>query len=148
MLRRKLNKTALEHLNEKNCDFKSLESEIRHRILKLGGTILEEALDAAGTGYERAVVKCECGAKKKFVNNRIKLLTTLLGNVNLERAYYHCAECGKGWIPLDEKYDVVDTRFSPRVREAIGLVDAEVPFERGRSLLEKLLDLKILHCIL
>lgn len=136
-------KTSLEHLSEKNCDFKSLESEIRHRILNLGRSIFEEALNVVGTGYEGAVVKCECGAKKKFINHREKSLTTLLGNVSFQRAYYHCAECGKGWIPLDEKYDVVDTKFSPQVREAIGLVDAEVAFERGNLLLEKLLDLKI-----
>lgn len=39
--------------------------------------------------------------------------------------------------------DILETGFSPAVREAIAFIDAEVPFERGTLLLKKLLDLEI-----
>lgn len=118
----------------------SFEKEFRERLLKVGGRVMEEALPAAlGTGLAGSSRACsDCGAKARFVNHRPKTMTTLVTEVRLRRAYYHCAGCGKGQAPLDETLSIVGTSFSPGVREAICLLNAEVSFERGSRLLEEL----------
>jgi hypothetical protein len=46
-------------------------------------------------------------------------------------------------VPLDERWDIVDTGFSPAVRESLAWVEAELPFARGVKLLEQLVDLRV-----
>lgn len=125
--------------------FAGMEKELRDRLLKLGGMLLGEALPAGvGTGYEGSDVACEkCGGDAKFVNNRPRTVTTLLQEVRIRRAYYHCRECGSGAIPLDGLLALEGTSFSPGVREAICLLDAEVPFERGSDLLRRLSGIRL-----
>jgi hypothetical protein len=79
----------------------------------------------------------------RFVENRKEVITTLLGEIEVSRAYYHCSKYGGGWIPLDEELEIEGTGFSPGVKEALGLVNAEVSFERGSLLLERLIDIRI-----
>ena len=116
-----------------------VEKSVREGALKLGGSILGEALPLAlGTGYSRSRLPCRCGGKAKFINNRPKTITTLLFDIRLRRAYYHCARCGTGHVPLDEVLDVEGSTFSPGSREAICLLDAQRSFETGKDLLERL----------
>lgn len=118
----------------------ALEKEFRDRLLKLGAHMLGEALlCGAGTGYDRSWRSCaKCGGKARFLGYSNKTVTTLVQEVRLKRAYYHCKGCGQGEAPLDRTLSVEGTTFSPAVREAICLLDAEVPFERGSVLLERL----------
>lgn len=134
---------AVSNLTGQECDLEEVEKEVRCQILKLGGNILKQAFKVAGSGYHGSGVECECGEKKKFIGNREKVVTTLLGEMEVKRAYYYCEGCGSSWTPLDERYDIEDTGFSPGLREAISKVDAEVSFERGSLLLKDLLEVEI-----
>lgn len=135
---------GVEKLSKEEYDLKEIETEIRRRILSLGRSILEQALTISGSGYVSSIIPCSCkGGKMRFVENRKKVITTLLNDIEVFRAYYYCSKCGRGWIPLDEKLEIEGTGFSPGVREALALVDAEVSFERGSLLLERLIDIRI-----
>ena len=116
----------------------SLEKNLREKMLQMGGSILEASLiEKCGTGYLGSRPDCpECGETGKFMNHRMKTITTLIKQVHLKRAYYYCGQCGQGWLPLDETLDVKATTWSPGVREAVCLVDAAVAFERGKEWLE------------
>jgi hypothetical protein len=122
-----------------------LEKELRDKMLELGGRILESSLqEKCGTGYSGSRPVCaECGETGKFMNHRIKTMMTLVKQVELKRAYYYCKACGQGWFPLDEVMQVQGTIFSPGVREAICLVDLEIPFDRGQELLARLSGVQI-----
>ena len=123
----------------------TMEKELREKMLELGGRILEASLlERCGTGYIGSRPLCaECGETGKFMNHRMKTMTTLVKQVHLKRAYYYCGKCGQGWFPLDEAMQVQGTIFSPGVREAICLVDAEIPFERGQEMLARLSGVQI-----
>jgi hypothetical protein len=69
---------------------------------------------------------------------RSKGVTTVVGKVEIERAYYYCKECEDGVIPKDQELDIVGTSLSPGVRRMIGRVGGKEPFEEGRSDLEEL----------
>lgn len=116
-----------------------VEKSLREDVFKLGGSILGEALPLAlGTGYDHSRLPCPCGGKARYINDRAKTLTTLLSDVRLRRAYYHCPRCGEGRVPLDGVLDVEGSTFSPGAREAICLLDAQRSFETGKDLLRRL----------
>lgn len=120
--------------------FAAVEKEFREDVLKLGGDLLDGALSCAvGTGYEHSRRACPiCGEKAEFVGYRPKTITTLVREIRLRRAYYDCPSCGMKQVPLDERLSVKGTSFSPGVREAISLLNAQVPFDEGSDLLERL----------
>jgi hypothetical protein len=77
-------------------------------------------------------VKCAAGHGAVFVDYRSKELTTVLGTINLRRAYYYCEECGQGVLPRDEQLDNVGPSFSPGVSSLIGSVGGKESFNEGR----------------
>lgn len=123
----------------------AFEKEFRERLFKIGARFIEEALPTSvGTGYIGSVVGCGgCGGKSRFVNHRPKVMTTLVSEVRLRRAYYHCAGCGHGRSPLDETLSVVGTSFSPAVRELTCLANAEVSFAKGSHFLDRMSGIRL-----
>lgn len=120
--------------------FACVEKEFREDLLRVGGSLLDGALSCAvGTGYEHSRRACTiCAGKAEFISNRPKTITTLVREVRLRRAYYRCPTCKTTQVPLDELLSVKSTSFSPGVREAISLLNAQVPFDEGVELLERL----------
>lgn len=49
-----------------------------------------------------------CRRRRKFVQHRSRQLTTLMGAIRYERAYYGGCGCGVGWTPLDDSLRLVD----------------------------------------
>lgn len=125
--------------------FAAMEKDFRERLLKLGALVLGEALPVGlGTGYASSAVSCPgCGGQARFVNHRPRTVTTLVQEVRVARAYYHCAGCKRGTVPLDRALSLEGTSFSPGVREAICLLNAEVAFERGSDLLRRLSAIRL-----
>jgi hypothetical protein len=112
-----------------------VEKRLRDGALKGGGSILGQAMALGGNGYEGSRRACACGGTQKYMNDRARDVVGLLGVVRLERSYYWCAACHRGEAPLDGRLRIERTPFTPGVREMIGRVGAEVPFERGRELM-------------
>lgn len=67
----------------------------------------------------------------------------MLGEVVVERPYYHCIRCGRGFAPRDRELDVESTQHSPGVRRMTALVGSETSFERGRVLLDELAGVEL-----
>jgi hypothetical protein len=111
---------------------------IRAAMHQMGGALLEKLLDSDGGGYRGAHLDCGQGHLGTFVGYRSKQLLTVLSSVALQRAYYHCPSCERGWVPKDQELDVVGSSFSPGVRRMMGRVGAKQPFEQGRTDLEEL----------
>jgi hypothetical protein len=51
--------------------------------------------------HSGAWLPCPCGAQARYGGRRPKTFTTVLGEMRLLRAYYHCEECNKGFFPRD-----------------------------------------------
>jgi len=129
---------AVTAMHADHADLRDLEQRLRERVLALGGGLLEQALALAGPGYEGSSRRCSCGGRQKFVGYRAKQIVTLLAPLTLRRAYYHCRQCHQGTVPLDHRWDVVGTGFSPAFREAVAWLTAELPFGRSAELLGQL----------
>lgn len=74
------------------------------RGVRAAGQQIEQALTAALAGESTAELppwpNCPaCGRKMKNKGKRRRRVVTETGEVELERPYYHCAACGRGFFP-------------------------------------------------
>jgi hypothetical protein len=126
-----------------DLDFEALETALRTRSLQIAARALEQrfnrdASDAASVAH----YPCSCGQMARFVDRRSKCFQTVLGDLTLERAYYHCSECQSGFCPRDRVLGL-DGSLSPGVVRMIGAVGATVSFEEGSALLKELAGLHV-----
>ena len=63
---------------------------------------------------------------------------TVLGEITLIRAYYHCETCNSGFFPRDRALGMDEMSLSPALTRMIGLAGAMVSFEEAALLLEQL----------
>jgi hypothetical protein len=68
-----------------------------------------------------------CREDARFVNYRSKQVTTLLGDIRLPRAYYHCPHCAQGCFPWERTLRVLNRR-TPGAEEVIALLGTSESF--------------------
>ena len=85
-------------------------------MARLGAGLLEDLL-ATDAGYRGPRVGCGAGHEAEFVSYRTKIIDTVLGPVEVRRAYYHCASCGHGVVPRDGELGVQQASMSPGLRK-------------------------------
>lgn len=113
----------------------------RASLHRAGAALLTALLHQRG-GHA-ATAACACGGQARYHDHRSKKLLTVLGPVELERAYYVCPRCHQGHSPRDRELDVKGQESSPGVRRMMALVGSETSFDRGREQLELLAGLKV-----
>jgi hypothetical protein len=74
----------------------------------------------------------------RYEGRRPKTFMTVLGEITLMRAYYHCKTCKKSLVPRDRVLLMDETSLSPGVIRMTGLAAAMVSFEEGSLLLSTL----------
>jgi hypothetical protein len=130
-------------LGQGKADLEALEMAIRNSVHEIGCRVLEKVLNSHRGGYEGSKLEVESGQEARFLGYRDKEVVTVVGPVNLQRAYYYCAESHQGRIPQDEALDIVRTHLSPGVRRMIGRVGSKQSFEDGRQDLEELAGIRV-----
>lgn len=77
-------------------------SDIEHLARTAGQRIMERltsALIDVEAQEEEAYMCPECGQKARYKGQRTRNLVTDTGEVRLERGYYYCPTCRKGFFP-------------------------------------------------
>lgn len=111
--------------------------------MRLAAAAIERHLNADHSDYTGPQRPCPCGQSARFAGRRTKTFTSVLGPLQLERAYYHCSHCERGSCPRDRALGLVDSSLSPGVLRMVGLVGAMVSFAEGDSLLHGLAGLDV-----
>lgn len=124
-------------------DLEAWEWSLRERLQRVGAVMLEQVLNAEGGGYEGSRRACAEGHKAEFVEHRSKQVLTVLGPVELQRAYYYCSRCQAGMIPRDAALDIEGSCFSPGVRRMMGRVGSKESFQQGQGDLKELAGLSV-----
>jgi len=76
------------------------------------------------------------------VDRRKKRVQSALGGLDLERAYYHCGHCGRGFCPRDQQLGI-ESSLSPAIVRMIAAVGAMVSSQEGSQLLEELAGIAV-----
>ncbi|HHY99020.1 MAG TPA: ISKra4 family transposase [Firmicutes bacterium] len=123
---------------KRTVDLHDIEMTVREASSEIDRLLLKGAVDEVGTGYSGSKIRCECGGKLKFVGNRPFVVTTLSGEVRIERAYYHCDRCGASKVPIGEQLKLSGSHFSEGVINNLSYCCAELPFEPASELMGRL----------
>jgi hypothetical protein len=119
-------------------DFEAVETAARRAALRLAARAIEARLNADRSDHSGPTRPCSCGKQARYAGRRPKTFTTVLGPMTLERAYYHCEACERGFCPRDSAMGLDDTSLSPAVTRMVGLTAALVSFAESSELLGEL----------
>jgi hypothetical protein len=111
-------------------------------MMMLGCGVLGQLL-SADRGYRGPRVDCGNGHEAEFVSYRDKVIDTVLGPVTLDRAWYHCADCGHGLAPRDAELGTAGASVSPGLAAMNDRAAAAVPFAEAAGLLEDLAGVRL-----
>jgi hypothetical protein len=124
-------------------DFEAVEIAVRRQALRFAARVVEQRLNADHSDFTGASQPCSCGRSARYVDRRAKPFQTVLGELRLERAYYYCGACQRGFCPRDQQLGMEDTSLSPAVTRMITTVGALVSFQEGSELLRELADVEV-----
>ncbi len=119
-----------------------LEQAMRAALTAVGGRLLEAVL-AGEDGYRGPRAGCGQSHQAVYAGSRPKTISTVLGQVTLSRAWYHCAQCHRGFAPRDQQLGISGSSLSPGLAEMIALAGAEVSFARAAALLAGLAGISV-----
>jgi len=119
-----------------------VELAIRTAMTQLGASLLGRLL-AADTGHQGPRIDCGAGHSAEFIGYRDKTIQTVLGDVVVRRAYYHCGDCGHGVVPRDDVLGVTKASLSPGLRKMAARAGAAVPFAQAADLLAELAGIRL-----
>jgi len=115
----------------------------RRGALAVAARAVARRLNADHTDHAGPRLPCRCGATAHYAGRKGKTLLTALGAMQLERAYYHCAACRRGFCPRDRALGVEGASLSPAVTRMVGTAAALGSFAEGSELLGALAGLPV-----
>jgi Family of unknown function (DUF6788) len=120
-----------------DAGMEAAEKVIRAGMLRLGAGMPGQLL-AADPGFRGSRLDCGNGHQAEFIACRDKTFDTVLGPVTVNRAWYHCADCGHGFAPRDAELGVAGTSLSPGLTAMNDTAAAAGPFAKAARLLDDL----------
>lgn len=119
-------------------DLEAAESWVADLLRRIGRGMLERVVSKGPNGYMGSSILCDCGASMRFVAHRCKKIHTLFGWIELERAYYHCAECGRGCFPYDRASGLGSECLSAGMAKACCLLAVDDSFSQSAQKIKEL----------
>jgi hypothetical protein len=106
--------------------------------MRIAARAIERRLNGDFSDYKGPLLPCSCGGHMRYEGRRPKTFLTVLGEMTLMRAYYHCEACKDSVVPRDRALLLDQTSLSPGVTRMTGLAAAMVSFEEGSLVLSEL----------
>jgi len=75
----------------------------------------EQIVQQQGTGDQGQQTACSCGQSARYVYDSSKRWVTRHGVLQIERAYYYCRACRRGFCPLDARLGLGSGEYSSAV---------------------------------
>lgn len=92
---------------------------------------------------EPSRLPCSCKSGMRYQGFRSRTILTTCGPIEVKRSYFYCRKCGKGRLPLDEKWNLGRRTFSPLLLEMICLLAATHSFGESSDILERLIGVRV-----
>ena len=114
-----------------DASFDDIETQVRSVMLEIGRRTVESILRTRGTGFWGKRIKTPSGKKGKYVEIQPRTMKTLMGSVEINRAYYHLGKGEGGYVPLDESLSLPESQYSYAVQEQMSLYATEDGFDES-----------------
>jgi len=115
----------------------------RRQALRLAARALEQQLNADTRDHGGAELPCPCGATAQYHGRHAKTFESVLGSLQLERAYYHCEQCQSGFCPRDRDLGLESFSLTPGVLRMTASAAALLSFEESSGLLRELAGVEV-----
>jgi DNA-directed RNA polymerase subunit RPC12/RpoP len=124
----------LSHLpNPEHLTFNDLEKA----TMKLGISVTQATLQGlsgeASLQVEPSNECPKCGGKGQKRGKRSKTVISSQGEIQLERAYYVCSQCGAGFFPLDEQWYLNESAYSREMARKMVWLTGLLPFKQCQA---------------
>lgn len=116
---------------------------MRRRVLAVAARAVEQRLNADRSDETGPTMSCACGQSARYAGRRAKTFLTVLGEMTLLRAYYHCPACAAGFCPRDRALGLDGSSLSAAVTRMVALTAARVSFAEAGELLRELAGLRV-----
>ena len=128
----------------KEWDFEAIEVAARGKALHIAALAITRRLNSDQSDYQGPNLPCpRCGGPSRYAGRRQKSFLTVLGEMRLTRAYYHCRRCATGFCPRDQALGFQAGCLSPHVLRMVGVVGGRVSFQEGHQLLWELAGIHV-----
>jgi hypothetical protein len=107
---------------------------------QLTGSLTEAIVDY-GHRFEFMRQQLVCPSCQRFLTARpsaIRTVETMVGSVRLERPYFYCRACCKGYSPLDEALGLTPGHYQLDVHKAAAKLAIETTYEEAQRLFHDL----------
>ncbi len=126
-----------------DLDLGGMEVAARRAGLQMVARVLEVRFNADSSDCMGPQLPCGCGKMARYVGRRPKTFQSVLGLLTLQRAYYHCSDCGDGFYPRDRALGLEGGTLTPGMQRMAGLAGAVGSFEEGQELLSELAGIEL-----
>jgi hypothetical protein len=121
----------------------AIEWATRRQALRWAAHALEQRLNADRSDHGGAELPCPCGAVAQYHGRHQKTFESVLGPLQLERAYYHCKQCQSGFCPRDRDLRLESFSLTPGVLRMTASAAALLSFEESSGLLRELAGVEV-----
>jgi hypothetical protein len=115
----------------------------RRQALRWAAHTLEQRLNPDTSDHGGAELPCPCGASAQYHGRHSKTFESVLGPLQLERAYDHGGPCQSGFCPRDRDLKLELFSLTPGVLRMTGSAAARLSFEESSGLLHELAGVEV-----
>jgi len=106
--------------------------------MKFQQMIAQRLVEDGQVEKEEEVICPGCGERLRVKDYRSRRIETEAGEVEVRRAYYYCQRCQAGFFPLDKRWGLTRSVYSPeRARQMVWL-SSLVPYEQAAQVFERI----------
>lgn len=120
-----------------------IEQALRDGLQEIGQNSYGEMLSLLDEHKYQVEERCACQQMGKRVSRREAQLLSVFGRAKYKRSYYHCAGCGRRWIPLDASQQLRPGRATRLMSSLLGIAGVSVAFEEARQQIQRFLQVDV-----
>ena len=120
-----------------------IETKVLQLMLEIGRQLVESIIRNLGTGFIGKEIQTPSGEMGRYHGIRKRHLETLMGTVEIDRAYYYMGKGNGGYVPLDESLSLPQAGYSYSVQEAMSLFAIEDSYAESAKKLCHLYPVKV-----
>lgn len=133
---------AIDKLLAGRSDKEGLKlSDIEQLVRTAGQRVMEqftqELVEEEGQRRDDRICP-ECGRKMRAKGRKTRHLVTETGEVVLNRVYYYCRSCRQGFFPLDRRWDLNESAYSPGIARQMVWVSGLLPYSQAREVFARI----------
>jgi hypothetical protein len=122
----------------KNILHRVRDTDVLAEMHGFGNAMLSTLVGVCSEEYPAASIACECGEEAQYQRKRSGQCKTLLGAIELKRAYYLCSHCHRGCCPLDQQLGFCAGSISAGLDELLALLGCQFSFAHSAQMVKHL----------